>query len=187
MPLIAEVFRELGYEGASLGRIGERTGLGKGSLYHFFPRGKEQMAEEVMALVNAWFVQNVYEPLEAGEPPVAIAHMWDAVNLYFRSGQRVCLIGAFAQDETRDRFSEPIRLYFERWVGALESALIRGGTEPVTAAGLAEEVVLGIQGALVLARALDDDTVFFRALERLRRTVGNGAPRSVAGPRSTAI
>jgi AcrR family transcriptional regulator len=140
-----------------------------------------------MALVNAWFVQNVYEPLEAGEPPAAIAHMWEAVNVYFRSGQRVCLIGAFALDETRDRFGEPIRLYFERWIRALESALMRAGAEPVTAAGLAEEVVLGIQGALVLARALDDDTVFFRALERLRKTVGDCASRSVAGPGPTAI
>ncbi len=171
LPLIVEVFRDLGYEGASLGQIGERTHLGKGSLYHFFPRGKEQMAEEVLAVVDAWFVHNVYEPLETGEPGAAIAQMWRAVDVYFHSGQRVCLVGAFALDATRDRFGEPIRAYFERWVRALESALIRGGSEPAAAAALSEDVVLGIQGALVLARALDDDTVFSRALERLQKTV----------------
>jgi AcrR family transcriptional regulator len=177
LPLITEVFRELGYEGASLGQIGERTRLGKGSLYHFFPRGKEQMAEEALALVDDWFVRNVYEPLETGDPPTAIAQMWRAVDVYFRSGQRVCLIGAFALDATRDRFGEPIRVYFERWVRALESVLIRSGAEPATAATLAEEVVLGIQGALVLARALHDDTVFSRAIERLRKLVAEGAPQ----------
>jgi len=186
LPLIAEVFRELGYDAASLGQIGERTSLGKGSLYHFFPGGKAQMAQEVLALIDAWFVQNVYEPLETGEPRAAIAQMWRAVDVYFHAGQRVCLVGAFALDATRDRFGEPIRLYFKRWVRALESALIRGGAEPVAAAALAEEVVLGIQGALVLARALNDDTVFSRALQRLRNAVGDDAPKAVVGPRPTA-
>ena len=37
LPLLAEVFREHGYEGASLSLISKATGLGKGSLYHFFP------------------------------------------------------------------------------------------------------------------------------------------------------
>ena len=46
LPALGEVFRAHGYEGASLTAITAATGLGKGSLYHFFPRGKEQMAEE---------------------------------------------------------------------------------------------------------------------------------------------
>ena len=47
LPALGEVFREHGFEGASLALIGERTGLGKGSLYHFFPGGKEEMAAAV--------------------------------------------------------------------------------------------------------------------------------------------
>ena len=42
--LVAEVFRELGYEGASMSNITARTKLSTGSLYHFFPGGKEEMA-----------------------------------------------------------------------------------------------------------------------------------------------
>ncbi|HKX35432.1 MAG TPA: TetR/AcrR family transcriptional regulator, partial [Rhizorhapis sp.] len=41
IPVLGEVFREHGFEGASLAIISARTGLGKGSLYHFFPGGKE--------------------------------------------------------------------------------------------------------------------------------------------------
>ena len=48
LPALAEVFREHGFEGASLSLISERTGLGKGSLYHFFPGGKEEMAAAVL-------------------------------------------------------------------------------------------------------------------------------------------
>jgi len=55
VPLLAEIFRELGYEGTTLSRITERTGIGKGSLYHFFPGGKEEMAAAVLADVDGWF------------------------------------------------------------------------------------------------------------------------------------
>ena len=169
IPLVAEVFRELGYEGASLSAITARTGLSKGSLYHFFPGGKEEMAAEILAHVDAWFVREVFEPLEHGEPRAAIAHMWKSVDGYFQSGRRVCLIGAFALDETRDRFAGAIRGYFKRWVTALESAHVRSGLEARLAKAVAEDAVIGIQGALTLARALDDKAVFGRSLRRLQQ------------------
>lgn len=101
--LVAEVFRELGYEGASMSNITARTKLSKGSLYHFFPGGKEQMAAEIMAHIDAWFVTAMFKPLEEDEPRAAITRMWETTDSYFRAGRRVCLIGAFALDETRDR------------------------------------------------------------------------------------
>ncbi len=48
VPLLAELFREHGFAGASLSEITRRTGLGKGSLYHIFPDGKEEMARAVL-------------------------------------------------------------------------------------------------------------------------------------------
>ena len=174
--LVAEVFRELGYEGASMSAITERTKLSKGSLYHFFPGGKEEMAAEILAHVDAWFVGAVFEPLEQGEPRAAIDRMWGAVDDYFRSGRRVCLIGAFALDETRDRFAPAIRLYFKRWIQALTAALSRAGAEATTAKQVAEETVIGIQGALTLARALNDKAIFARSLAQLRRRVDAVTP-----------
>ncbi len=60
---LGEVFRAHGYEGASLTLITEATGLGKGSLYHLFPGGKEQMAAEVLAEIDTWFEVNIFAPL----------------------------------------------------------------------------------------------------------------------------
>ena len=177
VPLVAEVFRELGFEGASISSITARTKLSKGSLYHFFPGGKEEMAAEILTHVQGWFATKVFEPLERDEPRLAIGAMWRAVDDYFRSGRRICLIGAFALDETRDRFARPIRLYFKRWIEALEDALRRGGVAPATARTLAEEAVIGIQGALTLARALNDKAIFGRMLrqleERLERSLAS--------------
>ena len=169
LPALGEVFREHGFDGASLALISQRTGLGKGSLYHFFPGGKEEMAAAVLAEIDGWFERTIFRPLrEDGDPQRAIGDMVAAIDSYFRGGGRVCLVGAFALGEVRDRFATAIRDYFAAWTAALAQALVRSGLNGEAAQGRAEEAVAAIQGALVLARALDDQDAFRRLLARIR-------------------
>jgi len=168
LPMLAEAFRELGYDGASMARITEKTGLGKGSLYHFFPGGKEEMAAAVLADIDAWFEERVFTPLATLPPREAVANMWRAVDEYFHAGKRVCLVGAFALDETRDRFTGAIGAYFKRWVDVLEATLKKAGVPAPRQAAL--ETVSGIQGAIILARALNNPAVFVETTARLRHT-----------------
>ncbi len=165
---LAEVFREHGYEGASLALIGKATGLGKGSLYHFFPNGKEEMVQAVLVEIERWFENSVYSPLRDGDDAdAAITAMLDETAKYFRSGRRVCLVGALAVTNTRDLFAQAIRGYFVAWVDALQAALVRQGRDAERARILSEDAVLSIQGAIVLSRALDDPAVFQRAIDQL--------------------
>lgn len=168
LPVLGEVFREHGFEGASLAVIGERTGLGKGSLYHFFPGGKEEMAAAVLDEIDGWFEQNLFRTLrEEADARAAIRGMFRIVDAYFRSGHRVCLVGSFALDNTRDRFAARINSYFAVWIEVLADALRRAGKDKRQARALSEEAVAGIQGALVTARALDSADFFKRTLKRL--------------------
>jgi TetR/AcrR family transcriptional regulator, lmrAB and yxaGH operons repressor len=170
VPALAEAFREHGFEGASLAHLCEATGLGKGSLYHFFPGGKEEMAAAVLADVDAWFTGAIFEPLR-GAPPgesAAMSEMFDAVADYFRSGRRVCLQGAFALGRERDRFADVIRSYFEQWIASLAAALRSGGQSEPAARAAAVEVVAAIQGGIVLSRALDQPEIFMWVIERQR-------------------
>jgi AcrR family transcriptional regulator len=175
LPTLGEVFREHGFDGASLSVIGERTGLGKGSLYHFFPGGKEEMAAAVLAEIDGWFRTHIFKPLEKdADAARAIRDMFDAVEEYFQSGRRVCLVGALALNESRDRFAPRIRGYFAAWADALEAALVRAGYGPKKAKARAEETLAAIQGALVLARAMHDPALFSRTLARLRKRLLDG-------------
>jgi AcrR family transcriptional regulator len=168
VPLLAEAFREHGFEGASLSMISQRTGLGKGSLYNFFPGGKVEMGAAVLAQIDTWFEAEVFAPLRAvGEPRAAIGAMRRAVDDYFRSGRRICLVGAFALDNVRERFPGQIPDYFAAWRDALAGTLERGGLPAEAARDAAEDALVQIQGALVLSRALDDPAVFARALDRM--------------------
>ncbi|MDP2149566.1 MAG: TetR/AcrR family transcriptional regulator [Afipia sp.] len=175
LPLIAEVFRDHGYEGASLNLIGNATGLGKGSLYHFFPGGKEEMADAVLNEIGNWFEHNIFDVLRGSDQPeAALLKTLDATAEYFRSGRRICLVGAFALSDTRDRFSFVLRRYFNDWRLAMASALERSGHSPADAKLHAEDAISSIQGALVLARALDEADVFARAIDRVRTRLPAG-------------
>jgi len=172
VPVLGEIFRESGYAGASLSEITRRTGLGKSSLYHFFPGGKKEMARVVLGDISNWFEENVYAPLrDRTSLNKSIKVMFDAVDRYFCSGNRICLVGAFALDATRDEFAEDVNDYFTAWTDALVKALKQGGYPLREARDMAEDIVSGIQGALVLARSHDDPKVFSRALKRLRQRV----------------
>lgn len=168
IPLLGEVFRLYGFEGASIARITAGTGLGKGSLYHFFPGGKEEMAEAVLAEIRDWFETRVFRPLHRDSPPAALERMFDEVDSYFHAGQRICLVGAFALDDSRDRFAAAIAGYFSDWLAALADCLQRSGAGPEEARRIARQVVAGIQGAIVMTRALDDSAHFSAILSTLR-------------------
>lgn len=173
LPALAEIFREHGYEGASLALISRATGLGKGSLYHFFPGGKAEMAAAVLAEIEAWFTTHIFAPLlNAEDPARAIATTLDAVASYFRSGRRVCLVGALALGDTRDRFAIAIAGYFTRWIAALAAALERAGHPPQAANTLAETAIVTIQGAITLTRALDRPDIFERTIATLKHELG---------------
>lgn len=169
VPALAEAFREHGFEGASLTLLSKATGLGKGSLYNFFPGGKEEMMEAVLADIDRWFAETIFAPLEnTRDPRGAVNAMIEAVTAYFQSGRRVCLVGSLGLNSAGSAFAAKVKGYFARWIAALAHCLEVGKAPPSLAAQLAEEAVSGIQGAIVLARALGDDAAFDRIVRRQR-------------------
>jgi hypothetical protein len=141
------------------------------------------MAAAVLADIDAWFEANIFAPLRSGaDPRAAIADTLTAVEDYFHSGRRVCLVGALALGDSRDRFAAAVRGYFVAWTDALASALTRTGMTAADALSAAEDSVSIVQGALVLARALDAPAVFDRAMKRLKDRLGVGPTALRATP-----
>jgi AcrR family transcriptional regulator len=172
LPALAETFREHGFAGATLAALSKATGLGKGSLYNFFPGGKEEMMDAVLENIDGWFADAIFSPLEhALDPAATVTAMFDDVTAYFRSGRRICLVGSLGLNSDGEPFSAKVKEYFVRWISALAHCLEAGKVPPAYALELAEEAVSGIQGAIVLARALGDDAIFLRIVHRLRATL----------------
>ncbi len=66
---LIQVFRQYGYEGTTLARLSKATGLGKASLYNYFPGGKQEMAATVLEYGNNLFQTTILKPLQADSPP----------------------------------------------------------------------------------------------------------------------
>lgn len=140
------------------------TGLGRGSLYNFFPGGKQDMAQAVLDDIDDWFRERLFTPLRAAAQSDAVTArhgvmtMFADIDAYFRSGRRVCLQGAFATSCERDRFAHAVAGYFSAWREALGLALKTAGVAEPQAT--ATRMLAAIQGGIVLARALDDPAAF---------------------------
>ncbi len=167
---LAGVFRRRGFASASLSVIQQEAGIGRGSLYHFFPGGKSDMARAVLDEVALWFEERVFSPLRSAEDAAqAIEAMTREVSEYFTSRQRVCLFAAMTLGEEQDAFAEPVRQYFSDWVEALTTTLLAGGLARNDAADRALDAVATIQGGLILARAYEDDATLIGIIARAGR------------------
>lgn len=168
IPKLAQVFRQYGYEGATLARLSEATGLGKASLYHYFPKGKEEMAAAVLNHVSPEFKECILAPLYGdGAPEERIRTMSKNVAEYYNHGQKTCLLAALALGDAKDLFHAQLQRALNVWVDALAQVLIEAGLDAQRSRYRAEDAILQIQGAIVLARVLDDTTPFKRVIDRL--------------------
>lgn len=164
---LAGVFRKRGFEGGSLSFIQEETGVGRGSLYHFFPDGKTDMARAVLDQVGEWFEERIFVPLRtATDAQKAIADMSREVAEYFISRERVCLFAAITLGEEQETFAGAVRSYFTDWVDALTDVLRTAGLSSQEAHDRALDAVAAIQGGLILARAYGDDATFLGIVDR---------------------
>ena len=162
------IFRQYGYEGATLSRLSKATGLGRSSLYHHFPKGKEEMATEVLAYVHQCFETMILAPLHSNdEPDQRLRIMCKNLDQFYSQGQETCLLNVISFGEGNDLFHTSIQQSLKTWIEELAKVLVEAGIEPNIAHSRAEEAVILIQGALVLVRGLDDTTPFQRVMASL--------------------
>ena len=170
---ISEVFRQYGYEGTSLSSISEATGLGRASLYHYFPKGKEEMAATVLDRVYSALEENLLTPLQGdGEPIDRIRAMCKTVTQFYDGGHYSCFLDTLSIGTSQTLFQAPLQRTLNAWLNALAQVLIEAGQDPASARHRAENAIIQIEGALVLSRCLGNTAPFERTIENLPETLG---------------
>jgi AcrR family transcriptional regulator len=160
--------REHGYDGASLAQLSHVTGLGKSSLYHYFPGGKEDMVRAVLERLEAQLTANLFAPL-GGDGSVAerIEMMVAALDTFYRGGREACVLANLVLGSSREKFRPELQRIFSSWIDAIASALVETGLSPTAARERAADAVIRFEGALILTGALGDLDVFARTLRAL--------------------
>ena len=176
---LCDTFRHYGYEGASMARIAKATGLGKASLYHYFPEGKQQMAAAVLDWSVQWFEAHVFAPLKSTHPPrQRIVSMLDSLSDYYALGQCACLPALFGMAAERELFAEALSSFYQRWLDSLAQTLTDSGLARDIAQRRAYDALERIQGALVVSRGMQDARLFGNMSQVLPDQLLAGAGRS---------
>lgn len=169
---LSDTFRQRGYDGASLADIAAATGLGKSSLYHYFPGGKGEMAAAVLGHLAGQLEAGLFAPMETPASPARrLSAMIETLDAFYDGGKRACLLERLTASADRASFQRPLSAVFARWLAALERLCRDAGLTPAAARARAEDALVRLQGSLVLAAGTGDPTSFTRALATIRRTL----------------
>ena len=172
----ALLFRENGYSGTGFRDVIEHSGAPRGSIYHHFPGGKEQLAADTVEWASAVFERRITRAAESGDPIVALGIFvdgWREVleESNFRAG---CPIVAVAVEaDAGSTATTAAAGAFARWQDLIAHALLGAGVGRTDARRLATLVVAGIEGAILMCRARQDIRPLrdvHRALEATLRT-----------------
>jgi TetR/AcrR family transcriptional regulator, lmrAB and yxaGH operons repressor len=184
VPTLLKLFRQFGYEGVTLSKISQATGLGKASLYHHFPGGKAEMAEAALAQTNQWLETSIV-PILVGaaslgenrkaKPIDTFQSMCEEVNHFFNEGQNSCLWAVLELEQSSDDlFHSQISWAFSQWIEAIAKVLITAGLDKTLAKQRGEDAMIAIQGALILSHGLKDFAPFQRVLKQLPQQLCQG-------------
>jgi len=155
----AELFRRQGYAGTGLKQVVAQAEAPFGSLYHFFPAGKEELADEVLRTGGRFFLA-LYESIAESAPDLAstVREFFAGAAETLRSTDfaDACPIATVAAEvaSTHEVLRRASADVFESWLAALTEDAVEDGVAPVRARALALSVLAILEGAFLLGRSL---------------------------------
>ena len=169
MEKLFEIFRSVGYDGASMSGLAAATGLKKASLYHRFPGGKEEMAHAVLDYIAAWNQSKIVEVLLSSKPAAKRLNVvLDSINELYDGGRLACILRALSHGTAAELFRNEIATIFQTWVAAFTHLANDLGHKREISERLAESTIIRIQGSLILAQTMQQPGIFQSALNDIK-------------------
>jgi TetR/AcrR family transcriptional regulator, lmrAB and yxaGH operons repressor len=143
-----------GLQRTSFSEVLKASGAPRGSLYHHFPGGKDELVLDALDLAGDWAMK-VLSDL-AGRPATEVAQgfidLWRRVlaGSHFGSG---CAIAAVTIAAETPELLNRAATVFRTWVSHIGALLARGGIPRDRAPALATMLISACEGAVILSRA----------------------------------
>jgi AcrR family transcriptional regulator len=155
----AELFRRYGYTGTGLKQIVASANAPFGSVYHFFPGGKEQLGAETVRRSGRMYQELVEAVLDAA--PDVVTGTSDvftgaAETLRQTDYADACPIATVALEvaSTNEPLRQTTAEVFESWIDAAVERLMEAGIPRSRARELAIAMLCLLEGAFVFSRAM---------------------------------
>jgi TetR/AcrR family transcriptional regulator, lmrAB and yxaGH operons repressor len=173
----ATLFRRQGYAATGLNQILDDAGARPGSLYHHFPRGKQQLAAAVVDAAGSDIERLLRRFLATGRPVADIVDRWVELLAAGLAGDQRdgCPIEPIATESVNASrlVREASARAFNGWCAAIEERLRSDGWAAVEAQRVALAVISLIEGALILSR-ISGDAAALEAAKPAARTLLRG-------------
>jgi TetR/AcrR family transcriptional repressor of lmrAB and yxaGH operons len=146
-----------GYHATGLNQILSESGAPRGSLYYYFPEGKEELAAEAIHKTAETLVAHIRQTLASVEDPVesigafvsTLAQQVEASG--FRGGGPLTTV-AIETATTSERLNTACREAYQQLERVFEDRLVMGGFAEERAAPLATFIIAAIEGGIILSR-----------------------------------
>jgi TetR/AcrR family transcriptional regulator, transcriptional repressor for nem operon len=175
----ARLIHVQGYQCTTLDDVLRESGVGKGNFYYYF-KSKEDLGYAMIDRTTQAFVERSLGPAFAdaeADPIAQISAFLDRVLEAQRQRNCVggCVMGNLASElsDVHEGFRQRLVGIFDLWRARLAEAVSRGQGRgsvraDVDATRVAQFLVAGLEGAILLSKVTRDITVMERCVEELK-------------------
>jgi AcrR family transcriptional regulator len=150
----ARLLAERGLQETSLNQVLELTGAPRGSIYHHFPNGKDELIASAVDLAGSHAIQ-VIEQAEGSSAHEVTSHfvgLWRAVLTHSSQRSGCSVLAVTVATDSTDLLSHAGSV-FKTWRARLAQLLRIGGLMERDAERFAATLIAAMEGAVVLTRA----------------------------------
>jgi TetR/AcrR family transcriptional repressor of lmrAB and yxaGH operons len=171
-----DLMENQGYHATGLNQIVAESGAPKGSLYYYFPEGKEELAEHAIRHASGVLVERIQISLSlVGDPAESlrefIHNLADTIEASgFRSGSHLSAV-AMETANTSPRINLACREAFTQIQIAFDEKLIESGFSTESANRLATLITATIDGGIILCRTYHNSTPLRQVGDQLAELV----------------
>lgn len=178
----ASLIRTRGVSATSFSEVLADSGAPRGSIYHHFPKGKEQLAADAIR----WTSERVLAH-QRGHPATTASgvlerfiDMWRQTVVMSR-GKAGCVVAGVAIDTVAGEpgLIDVVRATFRCWAELLAEQLEEVGVPADRASAIAVATLAGMEGALILCRAEGNSRPLETVATELMRLLPPDAKRAV--------
>jgi TetR/AcrR family transcriptional regulator, lmrAB and yxaGH operons repressor len=172
----AVLFRERGVHGTSFADVLEHSGAPRGSVYHHFPGGKTELAEETTRWAGEYILATTVAAL-ADDDPVAVidefGRWWTKLLRESDYAAGCVIVAATLEGEREPTVRDAAAQAFSTWENVLARSFRHHGVPASRARSVATLLIAAIEGAVILSRAERTTRPLERVSRELRHIVAD--------------
>jgi AcrR family transcriptional regulator len=179
----SELFGRQGYAGTGMNEIVAKAEAALGSIYHFFPGGKDQLCEETIRASGRIYLELIEAVLdEASDIGQGVDDFFSgaAAQVVATDFADACPIATIALEvaSTNEDLRRATADVFESWLNAASQRLEQAGIAPLQARRLSLFALSALEGAFVLSRAQRNVDAIDAAGSYVTAVIREALPRS---------